>query len=279
MAVGQGGATGRYVGANGLRIYFEERGEGTPLVLIHGGINTSNAFRNHIPLFARRYRVIAPDSRGHGRTDNPAGTLSYRMMADDVAALCEALGLDRPLILGYSDGGMTTMQVGIHHPDLPRALAIGGCSLPGPGYLDGLREWAGPGRTEGIDPDHVARLHPDWYEFWREQTREVHGPDYWASYLRQAYAMWADRPAAPEELGRIRAPTLVLAGDRDTSHPVEQVMWVHQLIAGSELAIVPGAGHADARARFETLCHIALDFFARRAGEEDGAGGGRPTGA
>ena len=92
-----------YVEANGLRVYFEIYGEGEPLLLIHGG--TCRSWASHLPAFAEHFRVFTPDSRGHGSTDNPAGELGYRMMAADVAALIKALGLRRPLVLGYSDGG------------------------------------------------------------------------------------------------------------------------------------------------------------------------------
>jgi hypothetical protein len=77
------------------------------LLLVHGGTATSQSWASHLPAFAEHFRVFAPDSRGHGRTDNPTGELGYRVMADDVAALVDALGLRRPLVLGYSDKTMT----------------------------------------------------------------------------------------------------------------------------------------------------------------------------
>jgi pimeloyl-ACP methyl ester carboxylesterase len=89
-----------YIEANGLRVYYEVYGEGEPLLLLHGGTATSRSWASHLPAFTEHFRVFAPDSRGHGRTDNPTGELGYRAMADDVAALVDALGLRRPLILG-----------------------------------------------------------------------------------------------------------------------------------------------------------------------------------
>ena len=77
---------GTHVEANGLRVYYEVHGEGEPLLLIHGGTATSQSWASHLPAFTEHFRVIAPDSRGHGRTDNPTGKLGYRLMADDVAA-------------------------------------------------------------------------------------------------------------------------------------------------------------------------------------------------
>src|SRR5688500_574313 len=114
-----------YIEANGLRIYYEVHGEGEPLLLIHGGTATSQAWASHLPAFTEHFWVFAPDSCGHGRTDNPTGKLDYRVMADDVAALGDALGLQRPLVLGYSDGGQISLELGIRFPGLARALVLG----------------------------------------------------------------------------------------------------------------------------------------------------------
>ena len=104
---------GHYVEANGLKIYYEEYGSGEPLVLIHGGTVNSSMWETQVPVFAQHFRVITPDSRGHGRTDNPRGELSYRLMAEDAAAFIKALGLTKPLICGYSDGGQITLEIGM----------------------------------------------------------------------------------------------------------------------------------------------------------------------
>src|SRR6476646_1292495 len=119
---------GHYVRANDLNIYYEEHGQhqGKPLLLIHGGILTGASWQPYIEAFAKHYRVITPDSRGHGRTANPTGSMSFRLLADDMVALVQALDLQKPLICGYSDGGQVTLEIGMRYPDLPRALVIGG---------------------------------------------------------------------------------------------------------------------------------------------------------
>ena len=118
--------TGTHIEANGLRVYYEVHGEGEPLLLIHGGTATSQSWASHFPAFTEHFQVFAPDSRGHGRTDNPTGELDYRLMADDVAALVSALGLRRPFVLGYSDGGQIALELGMRYPELARALVLGG---------------------------------------------------------------------------------------------------------------------------------------------------------
>src|SRR3954465_12078207 len=94
---------GQYVQANGLTIHYEEYGSGKPLILLHGGTQTSKLWTPLIPSFAQHFRVITPDSRGHGRTDNPAEEMSYQVMADDMVAFATALEIAHPFVLGFSD--------------------------------------------------------------------------------------------------------------------------------------------------------------------------------
>src|SRR5215510_10214917 len=116
----------RYIEANGLNIYYEELGEGEPLLLLHGGIASTSAvwadppwgWTAHTSAFAEHFRVIAPDTRGHGRTVNTGGELSYPLLADDMVALVAALGLERPLLCGFSDGGIIGSCIAMRTPGL-----------------------------------------------------------------------------------------------------------------------------------------------------------------
>jgi pimeloyl-ACP methyl ester carboxylesterase len=92
------------IDVNEAPLYYEERGNGAPLILIHGGLASSSQWDPIVPELAGGFRVITPDSRGHGRSTNPAGELSYARIADDVAALIAALGLQHPVVGGWSDG-------------------------------------------------------------------------------------------------------------------------------------------------------------------------------
>src|SRR2546425_8453815 len=96
---------GQYVQANGINIYYEQHGSGEPLLLLQGGVVSHSMWEKHIPIFAQHYTVMAPDSRGHGRTTNPLDTMSYRLLARDTTAFIRALSLDRPLVCGYLDAG------------------------------------------------------------------------------------------------------------------------------------------------------------------------------
>src|SRR5215212_11867928 len=102
-------ALGQQVDVNGASLYVEEHGQGDPLVLVHAGLLSSGSWAGLVPLLAESFRVITFDNRGHGRSTNPSGALSFEQLADDTAALIEVLGLERSVVGGWSDGGEVTL--------------------------------------------------------------------------------------------------------------------------------------------------------------------------
>jgi pimeloyl-ACP methyl ester carboxylesterase len=156
------------------------------LLLVHGGTATSQSWASHLPAFTEHFRVFTPDSRSHGRTDNPKGELDYRVMADDVAALVGALGLQRPLVLGYSDGGQIALELGIRYPGLVRALVLGGTQFRfSEAYLEDARALLGIAEGQEVDPERLEREQPDFVGYLREAHGHVYGPEYWKAYVRQ----------------------------------------------------------------------------------------------
>ena len=121
---------GRYVHANGIDIHYIEAGQGEPLLLLDNAMVSTNPIWASLPFayasltatLAKHFRVIAPDTRGSGKSVHPGGPIPYTLLADDIAALIEALTLDRPLICGFSDGGETATIAGIRNPGSVRAI-------------------------------------------------------------------------------------------------------------------------------------------------------------
>jgi pimeloyl-ACP methyl ester carboxylesterase len=257
---------GRTVSANGLRVYYEEAGDGPPLILLHGGTATGRMWQPQIPAFAGQFRVLTPDSRGHGRTDNPAGALSYRVMADDLAAFASAVGAHRPLLYGYSDGGQIALEVGMRHPDLARALVVGGAvfRFTDP-YLAWVRAFLGGGDTADVDTVQLERAHPDYVAFLRTaHGTGAGGDDAWKTVLRQCKALWlTPLHYTPADFQRITAPTLVLVGDRDELVPVEEAAAMYRLLPTTELAVLPHAGHEPALGTAGVMTAAVLDFLGR----------------
>src|SRR5215471_8572852 len=160
----------RTVHANGINIHYLAAGEGEPLVLLHGGMVSTNpiwtgvpiSYASHMPTLSDHFRVIAPDTRGAGRTVHSGGTVTFDLLTDDVAALIDALGLDRPLVAGFSEGGITATILGIRHPGSVRAIAnhAGFDAFdPQAPFPAMMRQMLGgsPDATEA-DPDAAARF-------------------------------------------------------------------------------------------------------------------------
>ncbi len=253
-----------YVSANGLNIYYASYGSGEPLLLLHGGTVTSNLWHDSIPFFAQHFRVITPDSRGHGKTNNPSGVMSYRLMADDVAAFIDALHLSKPLVYGFSDGGQIALELGMRYPGVARALVLSGVFFR---FTDQyIRTVRGMG-VEGpgvVNFEHIQNTMPDAVTFWQAEHATADNPERWKDVLKQISALWwtpLDYTATDFE--RIVDPTLIVQGDRDEFGPVTEVIDMYRMISKSELAIVPNAKHM-AIIQPGGLCErVALDFFQR----------------
>ena len=254
---------GRYVQVNGLNMYYEEFGDGRPLILLHGGTDTSNMWQSFLPTFVPHFRVITPDSRAHGRTNNPAGELSYHLMAEDVAAFIQALNLTKPLIIGYSDGGQIALEIGMRYPSLSGALVVGAAWYKfSQMYLDTLiaAGFESPGM---VNIERIQRKSPEWVDELKKEHIHSDHPDYWQTLLKQISNMWwTPLDYTVEDFKKITEPTLILLGDRDGIVELEQAVDMYYFIPNSELAIIPNATHFTAVN--DLSMRIVLDFLLRQ---------------
>jgi pimeloyl-ACP methyl ester carboxylesterase len=257
----------KFAPANDLEIYYRESGSGIPLILLHGGIDTHRLWDPFITHFSERFRVITPDSRGHGRTVNPDPGLSYRVMADDMAAFIQALDLERPMVFGFSDGGQIALEIGMRYPGLTRGLVVGGAwfrfSIQ---YQEGLRRagYEGPGQVNFKTIDQNDR--PGW----RDRMRKSHprsDPDYYLSFLEDISRMWwTPLDYQREDFEKIEQPTLILIGEYDEAVPPQESREMAGMIPDAELAIIPGVGHLDLLVEGGEFLKIVDDFFSRLIG-------------
>jgi pimeloyl-ACP methyl ester carboxylesterase len=109
--------TGQYADVNGINLYYETHGSGRPLILLHGGLGSGEMFGPIIPTLAANHQVVVPDLQGHGRTADIDRPIDIRLMADDIAALIDHLGLEKPDIVGYSLGGGVAFFTAVQYPD------------------------------------------------------------------------------------------------------------------------------------------------------------------
>jgi len=273
-------ARGQYVSANGIDIHYLDQGEGEPLVLLHGGMVSTNpiwtgvpiAYASHMDTLAEHFRVIAPDTRGCGKTRHTRGPISFDLLAEDVAALIDALGLERPLIAGFSEGAITATIFGIRHPDTVRAIVndagFDAFDPENTGLVAAMRQILGgsPDATEP-DPDAAARgfeaseqMRP-MFELLKRDQDSGQGEGHWRTYLRLSWDRTTQSPGYTyADLAKITVPTLILTGDRDDFCTVEQAVTAYRQLPDGELAILPGHGHYIPPAAIQAT----VEFFTRR---------------
>jgi pimeloyl-ACP methyl ester carboxylesterase len=253
---------GQVIRANGVHIYYEVRGQGEPLLLLHAGSLTADMWQPYLAAFAEHYRVITPDMRGHGRSDNPKGAMSYRQLSDEIVAFMHVLDLRKPLVVGFSDGGQVALEIGMRYPDLPQCIAVGGVWFRfSEVYRAWVRDALGDEESPEVDTERLTRNHPDWVA-WLEQ---IYGPEKWRPLLVHMKRMWTTPlNYSPDEFAKVVAPTLVLIGDRDELVAVEEAAEMYRLLPRAELAVVPGADHgAFFSARVTPFQSLILDFLMR----------------
>jgi pimeloyl-ACP methyl ester carboxylesterase len=239
-----------YVDADGVHSYYEEHGSGDPLLLLHGGLIDGDSFAQQTPAFAEHYRVIVPDRRGHGRTPDVEGPISYDLMADDTIAAMDALGTGPAHLVGWSDGGNVGLLVAIKRPDLVRRLVTIGSNFS----ADGLTNEA----AATFKPDTPTSAVPVMHEMWKVNAVD---PDRFDAVLEKMQGCWFDYAIPPADLARIAAPTLVMVGDDDIAK-FEHTIELFETIPDAQLAVIPGASHVAPIEKPELVNQLVLDFLA-----------------
>jgi 3-oxoadipate enol-lactonase len=268
---------GRCVHANGIDIHYVEAGEGEPLLLLDNGLVSTNPIWASVPFayasfagtLAEHFRVIAPDTRGSGKSVHPGGSIPSALLADDVVAVIDALNLDRPLICGFSDGGETATLVGIRYPGSVRAIVNhGGYDLFNPDpqarAITMTRQMlGGSADATRADPELSASRSEElraMFELMKSDHDSAQGTGHWKTVVAQTF----DRITRPhgytfENLHAITAPTLILIGDRDPFCTVEEGAAACRALPAGELAVLPNTGHLITPAAVQTT----IEFFER----------------
>jgi len=248
---------GEYVNAGGVRTYYEVYGEGEPLVLLHGGLATAESWVMQVPTLAERYGVYVPERRGHGRTPDLAGPITYETMAADTAAFLNAVGTGTAHLVGWSDGAVVGMLVALRRPELVRKLVVIGQ------YFN----------FEGQVPEFRAMI-DYWGSDLPEELHEVYdrvspdGPEHFPVVLEKLMRMWREEPGiALSELAGVDVPTLVMQGDDDIVK-VEHSAAVAATLPDTQLAVVPGSSHMAPLEKPDLVNRLILDFLSNHQPEK-----------
>src|SRR5499426_577131 len=243
--------SGNYADVNGINLYYETHGSGRPIVLLHGGLMSNEAFGPVIPLLAKRHQVVAPDLQGRGRTADIDRPIDARLMAGDIAALIDHLGLDKPDLIGYSLGGGVALQTAIKYPAKVRRLVSASANI----------------RRDAIYPDMLAQqgqVNAAAAEFMKDtpmyelyQRVAPHPEDFPRLLDKMGEGMAKDFDFT-EEVRGLQVPTLIVAADADMAPPSHYVevfgllggglrdagwMGEGRPQGGHALAILPGLTH------------------------------------
>lgn len=253
---------------NGIKMYYEAAGEGTPLVLLHGLGSSCQDWPLQMADFSRRYYVIAPDCRGHGGSEKPPGPYSIGLFAQDVATLLTHLGASRFHVLGISMGGLVAQQLALDSGERVKSLVLVNTfshfDLSGIGGLVALLR-----RAFVLRVFSMARIgqfvgkqlfpRPE-QEILRKLAAQRWAQNDKAAYQAASLAIW--RFNVTQRLREIYCPTLIIVGadDRTVSLAHSEVLMCN--IAGSQRVIVPDSTHATPIDQPQTFNQAVFDFLA-----------------
>ncbi len=242
VVYGDNPAAGKYYDVRGIKLYAEIYGTGKPLLLIHGNGDKMSAFKFNIAYFAKKYKVIAVDSRAHGKSTDARDSLTFEQMADDFAALLDVMRIDSAYVIGWSDGGINALEMAMRHPKKVIKLASTGANL-----------W--PDAT-GLMPDAWKSMQ-QYYEknkntVWKTAKEKNDWKIFMLDYEQPHIKL--------SQLQKIKCPSLIIGGDHDVI-PTEHTVLISQNIPKSYLWIVPNSGHPTLQEHAEDFNRLVDEFF------------------
>jgi len=231
-----------YAPTNGISMYYEIYGKGTPLILLHGGGSTiQTSFGRIIPALAQKYQLTGVELQAHGRSGDRDVPLSFAQDAADVAALMDYLGIEKADVLGFSNGGTTALYLAIHYPEKVNKIIAASALCKRDGAPAPFWDFMQQAQLE-----HMPQAYKDAY------TQVAPNPENLIIMHDKCAERMRNFQDMPDEaLQSIQAPTLVLIADQDVMSP-EHAVEVYRLIPHAQLAIIPG-GHGAYLGEITTL--------------------------
>ena len=242
---GKNTAVGKFTEINGAKIYYEEYGKGEPLLLIHGNGGSIESMGNQIDYFKSKYRVIVADNRGQGKSELKTDSLTYVQITNDIEELVNRLKLDSISIIGWSDGGIVGLQMGISGKSkIKKIVAMGANLRPD---ATAVNSWA-TNDVQNMRKMIVSKIKAkDTSENWNLQ--------------KQLAGLLVDQPnISTKDLSKIKAKVLIIAGDKDiikNEHSVE----IFENIPKAQLCIMPGETHFAPASSPEVFNALANKFL------------------
>jgi pimeloyl-ACP methyl ester carboxylesterase len=221
------------VQVNGVSIYYETYGKGSPLVLLHGFTQNHCIWYNLIDSLSSDYMLIIPDMRGHGKSTNPNGKFTHHDSALDIYALLDKLGIDKLDAIGYSSGGITLLHMATQQPDRISNLVLISTSSY---YSNSARQILRSFTYENLNAQQLSYFR-SIHERGDEQIKQI------LSQLNNFADTYNDLNFTTPYLSTIKSRTLIILGDSDPLFSIEEALNMHRSIPNSSLWIVPNQDH------------------------------------
>lgn len=252
-----------YITINGAEIFYETFGddspERAPILLIHGStMDGPTDWRDIAPQLAKNYKVLIPDCRGHGRSNNPSMSYTFKELANDAATFIRAMGYKRAHVIGHSNGGNVALVTLLEHPDVIQTCIPQAANAFVTQYLIEREPVV-------FDPERVAREAPEWMNEMIALHGERNGQEYWRDLLQMTMKEIISEPNyTPADLAKVTKPTLVIMGAEDrVNAPDKHAQYIAENIPNAELWIPEKTGHGAHRERPEEWLTKVLDFLDR----------------
>ncbi|MFI6513248.1 alpha/beta fold hydrolase [Streptosporangium sp. NPDC050855] len=234
-----------YADVNGVRMWYDERGEGEPLVLLHGGFSDSRDFDGNLGALADRFRLLLPERRGHGHTADVPGPITVEVMAQDTIAFLDEVVGGPVRLAGYSAGAAVALWVALRRPDLVDRLVLVSCAFDMEAML--------------VRPSAEGEMPPPVVAAYAEVSPDGAGhlPVVVAKIVR---AVNEEPALAAAELRAVTCPVLVMAADDDIV-TLEHTLELYRGLPDAQLAVVPGTSHVLLHEKPELCTRLAGDFL------------------
>jgi len=243
-----------YVDNGDIQMYYEEHGEGEPVLLLHGGTGSGKEWSRLVPMLSAHYRLIVLDSRAQGRSTDSDRALDYDLLSDDTIKLMDDLEIESAYIIGASDGGIIGLSLAMRSPDRVRKVVAYGANFHPRGLTDSQREWMENVTPEnfGADADtHYLSIAPE--------------PERFGVLLEKITAMWLSQPTWTEgDLSRITIPVLIIDDTAGLVIRTEHVRAMATAIPGAQLAFVEDTNHYAHWDKADEFSDLVLAFLADR---------------
>jgi len=249
-----------YTDVNDIHMYFEDAGNGTPLLFLHGATGSVEqaevGWSGMVGFFKSRYRVISIEHRGHGRTNNPRDYLTYQLIAEDICKFIELMKLGSVHICGLSDGAIVALHIGMTRPELIRTLICVGANYYNDEMVKEANKFADVARIERDKPALAIEL-----SMYHDRNKQ---PGYWRILIEQLAKNLSVNPAYSKgDLKKITVPTLLMAGENDLWANPNQMIEMRQNIPVAEMLIINNAGHEIQFTHPHIVGPVIMDFIER----------------